>query len=392
MLIKGGTLITPFSKKQNTDIFVKDGIISDIGAIGSGDDIFDATGCYVCPGLVDIHTHGGGGGDYMDGSEEAFDRALKFQSESGVTSILASSVTAPVNQIETMLSISRKYMSRTDLPCRVLGVHLEGPYISYAKKGAQPAQYLRVPSKDSYDFILRNKDIVKNVTIATELDGAVDMVKELRKNGIVVSCGHDDGRSDTIIACIEAGVTNCTHWYCAMSTASMVDGVRSVGMMETALIDPRLTIELIADNHHIIPELARLAYQNKGALGICLVSDCLRAGGMEAGETLYNLGSCNDPNSQRFRVCDGVARMEDGTHYAGSIQPISRMIKNLVYDARVPLEDAVCAASYTPSRIIGMDDQIGSVEIGKKADFCIMDNELNVVATILNGKTVYAKN
>lgn len=391
MLIKGGTLVTPFVRRNKTDVLFKDGIITAIDVDLFDEDIFDAEGCYVCPGLVDIHTHGGGGGDYMDATEDAFDKALAFQSKNGITSILASSVTAPVEQIDEMLKITRKYMERTDIPCRVLGAHLEGPYISYEKKGAQPAQYLRIPAKDDYSFILDNKDIVKNVTIATELDGAIEMVKKLKQNGIVVSCGHDNGRSDTINPCIDAGVTNCTHWYCAMSTASMVDGVRSVGMMETALIDNRLTIELIADNHHIIPELARMAYQNKGASGICLISDSLRAGGMEPGDTLYNLGNCNDNTSQKFRVSDGVARMEDGTHYAGSIQPISMMVKNVVNDARIPLEDAIYAASYTPASVIGMNDIIGSIEIGKKADFCIMDKELNVVATILDGKIVYKK-
>ena len=392
MIIKGGTLITPFRRMCNTDVAFSGDTITAIGTNISDDEVFDASGCYVCPGLVDIHTHGGGGGDYMDATEEAFDKALEFQTRSGVTSILASTVTAPLEQIEAMMQIARKYIDNPDTSCKILGVHLEGPYISYAKKGAQPAQYLRVPSKDRYDFIIKNKDIVKNVTIATELDGAQEMVAELKSNGIVVSCGHDDGRVDTILPCIDAGVTNCTHWYCAMSTASMVDGVRSVGMMETALIDPRLTIELIADNHHIIPDLARLAYQNKGALGMCVVSDSLRAGGMQTGDTLYNLGNCNDETSQKFRVADGVARMEDGTHYAGSIQPVSQMVRNLVNDCRVPIEDAICTASYTPSKIIGMDDIIGSIEIGKKADFCIMDKELNVVATINNGKIVYIKN
>lgn len=390
MIIKGGTLITPFEKKSAFDVNIMGDTITAIGKDISGGDIFDATGLYVCPGLIDIHTHGGFGGDYMDATEDSFDKALSFQSQNGVTSVLATSMTAPVEQIEAMLDMTRRYMKRNDTPTRVLGAHLEGPYISYKKKGAQPEAYLRVPSKDGYDFILENKDVVKTVTLATELDGAIDMIKALRENGIVVSCGHDDGRQDTIHPAIDAGLTHCTHWYCAMSTASIADGVRSAGMMETALVDPRVTVELIADNHHIIPTLARLAYNNKGTMGMCVVSDCLRAAGLEAGDNVYNLGS-DDGEPHYFKITNGLARLLDGT-FAGSVQPVSRMVRNLVNDARIPLEDAVCAASYTPAKIIGMDKIIGSINVGKKADFCIMDNALNVVATIKDGKVVYTKN
>ncbi len=389
MIIKGGTVITPFEKKYDTNVICSDDRITSIGGESGSGDVFDATGLYVLPGLVDIHTHGGFGGDYMDATEESFDKALDFQSQNGVTSVLATSMTAPVEEIELMLAMTRKYMKRTDTPARIVGAHLEGPYISYKKKGAQPEAFLRVPKRDSYDFIINNKDVVKEVTIATELDGAIDMIKELRANGILVSCGHDDGREDTIWPAIDAGLSHCTHWYCAMSTANIVDGVRSVGMMEAGLADPRVTIELLADNHHIIPTLARLAYKCKGPLGMCVVSDCLRAAGLEAGDKIYNLGK-DGGTPHYFKITNGLARLLDGT-FAGSVQPVSQMIKNLTNDGHIPFEDAVCAASYTPAKIIGMDDEIGSISVGKKADFCIMDREMNVVATILNGKVVYKK-
>ncbi|MBQ4527870.1 MAG: N-acetylglucosamine-6-phosphate deacetylase [Clostridia bacterium] len=389
MIIKGGTVITPFEKKRDTNVICDGDRITSVGGNSSDKDVFDATGLYVLPGLVDIHTHGGFGGDYMDATEESFDKALSFQSQNGITSVLATSMTAPVEEIELMLEMTRKYMKRTDTPTRVVGAHLEGPYISYKKKGAQPEAFLLVPERDGYDFILKNKDIIKDVTIATELDGAIDMVKELTDCGIMVSCGHDDGREDTIKPAIDAGLRHCTHWYCAMSTANIADGVRSVGMMETALIDPRVTIELIADNHHIIPALQRLAYQSKGPLGMCVVSDCLRAAGLEAGDNIYTLGS-DDGVPHYFKITNGLARLLDGT-FAGSVQPVSQMIKNLVNDGRIPLEDAVCAASYSPAKIIGMDNEIGSIRQGNKADFCIMDKELNVVATIKDGKVVYKK-
>lgn len=391
MILKNATVITNLNIYENYDVKFQKDTITHIGKDLEGDEIFDATNLFVCPGLIDIHTHGGGGGDYMDGTNDAYDKALKFQSENGITSVLTSSVTAPIEKIERLIKKTREYMKIKTPVTRVLGAHLEGPYISFKNKGAQHEKYLKTPAKDSYDFILKNKDVVKNVTLSTELDGAIDMVKALKENSITISCGHDDGRYDTINPCIDAGITNLTHWYCAMSSASMKDGVRSVGMVETGLIDDRLTLELIADNHHIIPDLVKLAYKNKGAKGICLVSDSLRAGGMPKDETLYKLGCIDDEDAQRFRVDDGVAKMEDGTHYAGSIQPVSQMIKNLVNDCGISLEESVYMATYTPAKIIGMENIIGSIEEGKKADFCIMDKNLNVVATITNGNFVYKK-
>lgn len=391
MILKNATVITNLNTYKNYDVMFKNDTITHIGKNLEGDEIFDATNLYVCPGLIDIHTHGGGGGDYMDATNDSYDKALNFQSKNGITSVLTSSVTASIDKIERLINKTREYMQIKNPVTRVLGAHLEGPYISFKNKGAQHEKYLKIPSKDSYDFIIRNKDVVKNVTLSTELDGALDMVKALKENSITVSCGHDDGRYDTINPCIDAGITNLTHWYCAMSSASMKDGVRSVGMVETGLIDERLTLELIADNHHIIPDLVKLAYKNKGVRGICLVSDALRAGGMPKDGTLYKLGCIDDDDAQRFKVDDGVAKMEDGTHYAGSIQPVSQMIKNLVNDCGIPFEESIFMATYTPAKIIGMENIIGSIEVGKKADFCIMNKNLNVVATITNGRFVYKK-
>lgn len=389
MIIKNGTVIIGLNKYENTDVAFEAGTITKIGKNLQGDVMFDASGCYVCPGLIDIHTHGGGGGDYMDATDEAFDNALRFQANNGTTSVLASSVTAPTEQLEDMLKITEKYMHKSNPVCRVLGAHLEGPYISLKNKGAQPKKYLKIPARDSYDFILKNSHIIKNVTLSTELEGSVEMVKKLRAHSITVSCGHDDGNSDTIYPCIDAGLTNCTHWYCAMSAAAMTDRGRRAGMVEIGLIDDRLTLELIADNHHLIPDLVKLAYKNKGATGICLVSDCLRAGGMPTGKALYKLGCCRDDNSQKFFVDSGVAKMEDGSHYAGSIQPLSQMIRNLVFDCKIPLEESVYSATETPAKIIGAEKSVGSIEVGKKADFCIFDKNLTVTATITDGSLVH---
>lgn len=389
MIIRNGTVITPYEKLENCDILVKDGKIAGIGNFDAADEeIIDASGYYVCPGFVDIHTHGGGSGDFMDASDDSFEKALNFHAANGTTSLLATSVTAPVDQIVDMLEVARRYKNKENPVCRVLGAHIEGPYISFKNKGAQHESYLRVPARDDYSFITDNADIIKTVTIAPELEGAAKMTRDLKACGIVVCGGHDDAEKASAIPVIDAGLSHCTHLWCAMSVVAMRDGVRSVGLCELGLIDDRLTVELIADNHHITPDMVRLVYKCKGADKMCVVSDCLRAGGMPKDGTLYTLGSIKDENAQKFIVSDGVARLPDNTRYAGSIQPVSQMVGNLIRDCGISIVDAVKIGSLTPAKVIGKQDELGSISVGKNADICFMNKDYKVERTIAGGKIV----
>ncbi len=388
MFIKNGTVITPDGMLENTDVLIKEGKIAAIGKdiSSDGEETVDATGLYVSPGFVEIHTHGGGGGDFMDCEEQAHLAALRFHAKNGVTSLLATSVTAPVSQTVDMINFTRPYLAREDLPCRILGVHLEGPYLSLKNKGAQHESFLRVPSRDDYSFITDNSDTVRRVTLAPELDGAKEMIEQLTQKGIVVSGGHDDARYEDILPAIKAGMTHTTHHWCAMSMVSMRDGVRSIGLVESGMLHDELTIEVIADNHHMTPEMVKLLYNCKGADGICAVSDSLRAGGMPVGDTLYTLGVKTDPNAQKFIVSNGVARLPDGSRYAGSIQPLGQMLKNIVFDAGIPLVDGVKMVSTTPAAIIGEGDRLGSIEVGKLGDICLFDEAINIKATFIGGR------
>lgn len=389
MVVKNGAIITPNEILKDYDIRITDGKIAEIGRNLSDLEEIDAGGNYITPGFIDIHTHGGGGGDFMDATEDAFSKALSFHSKNGTTSLLATSVTAPVEQITNMLSFAREYKNKENPVCRIAGAHIEGPYISFKNKGAQHESFLRVPARDSYDFILENADIIKTVTIAPELEGAAQMTKDLSYNGIVVCGGHDDGEKDLILPVINAGLKHCTHLWCAMSTVAIRDGVRNVGLCELGLIDDRLTVEIIADKHHITPDMMKLIYKCKGAEKLCVVSDSLRAGGMPADGTLYSLGSIYDDSAQKFIVSDGVARLPDGSRFAGSIQPVSQMVRNLIVDANIPVTDAVMTGTLTPARVIGIDKDFGSVEVGKFADLCIMDKDFHVVRTMISGRTVF---
>lgn len=383
MLLKNGNVITENEILYGYDVEITGDTITKIGKDLSGDDVIDVTGKYVMPGLIDIHTHGGFGGDFSDATRESYDKALSFHSKNGTTSLLTSSVTAPVEDILKLIDMTREYKDKENPVCRVLGAHIEGPFISVKNKGAQKEEYLKVPS-DGYDFISKNVDVIKTVTVSTELPRMADMIKELKSLGVVVAGGHDDGKEETIYPAIDSGLSLCTHWYCAMSTARVENGKRSAGLMEIGLTDDRLTLELLADNHHIIPELLKMAYKMKGADKLVLVSDCLRAGGQPKDGRVYTLGRENDTEATKFIVDLGVARLLDGTRFAGSITPLGVMLKN-VTGVGIPLVDAVKMASITPARVIGVDKLYGSVAEGKKADIYIADEELNPEITIVNG-------
>ena len=387
-----GHIITPNEIIENGFVVIENGIITEIVRAGeqmsvsrSNVEYIDG---YILPGLVDIHNHGGAGFDYMDVTEEAFDGISTYLASHGVTSALCTSVSAPVPALEKFLDFFRIYQEKNHNGCHFLGVHLEGPYLSIKNKGAHPENALLIPSS-GYEFVLKNADAIRLVTLAPELPGAEKMIADLTAAGIVVSGGHDDGLDFDIINGIRAGMNHSTHIYCAMSTLVKRNNKRYCGLCEVSMTEDRLTTEMIADNHHVPPILAKMIYRCKGADRVCLVSDCLRLGGMPEDDSVYYLGASNNMG-QPVKVRGGVAILLDESHFAGSVQSLDRMIANVVRDAEIPLIDAVKMASHTPARVIGVDDQIGSIHPGKRADFCMMDSNFNVTKTIIGGKVVYS--
>ena len=356
-----------------------------VGLCADSDDVIDASGLYVCPGFVDIHTHGGYGSDFMESDRKAFTSALRFHTDSGTTTVVPTSCTAGKNDLINFLEYSKEYMSDPERDiARVPGVHLEGPYLSFRNKGAQNPDFLAVPETHDYSYMIEYKDVIKTVTISPELPGAEKMARELSVAGITVSGGHDDGIYPEFMGTIDAGMTHLTHLYCAMSEIRFKDGVRNVGLREYALIEPRLTAELIADNKHIMREIGLMIYNAKGSEKLCVVSDSLSAAGMDNDGRTYKIGA--GENAQRIIASDGVARTEAGI-FAGSITPIAGMVKNLV-EWGIPIVEAVKMGTLIPARIIKEDNRIGSIEIGKLADVCIVDGDFNVKNVIIDGKIV----
>ena len=267
----------------------------------------------------------------------------------------------------------------------VVGVHLEGPYLSIQNRGAQKLEELAVPKKDDYSYMIEYADIIKTVTISPELGGAEKMTKILTEKGILVSGGHDNGIYPEFMPAIENGLRHVTHIYCAMSELRFKDGIRNVGLREYALTDDNLTVEMIADNKHIPPELAKMIIRAKGEDKVCVVSDCLRCAGMPNDGKLYQLGS--GETAQLIRVNDGVATLADGSRFAGSITCVRKMVKNLI-DAGIPIFDAVRMGTLTPATIIGEEKNIGSLETGKNADICILNENFGLEKVFKKGKEI----
>ncbi|MCX4361985.1 MAG: N-acetylglucosamine-6-phosphate deacetylase [Clostridia bacterium] len=362
-------------KFQNANVIIKDGIITDIGEKKEGI-IFDAKGKICAAGYIDVHTHGGWGKDCMEPSFDAIDTICRYHLYTGTTSFAPTTMTASIEDINKSLENIRKYDNKYS---RILGVHLEGPYLAQKSAGAHPPQFLIPPTKDSA-FVWDNADIVKRVTLAPNLDGAAEFCKKAVAKGIQVSMGHDDSIDDEIYACVENGANSVTHMYNCTSRPSRRDNPKKhLGLTEVGLVDERIVDEVIADDRHVPNELFKMIYKLKGADGICLVSDSLSVSGMPEGD--YYLGS--GESAQKIRIDDGVAVLPDLNTYAGSVTPVAKMVANL-YNLGIPLEDCIDMCTKTPAKLLNRED-IGDIAVGKRGDINILNDDLTISATLLDG-------
>lgn len=373
---------------ENIDILTEDGEIADLGKfdVPENAEVYDVKGNYISSGFVDIHTHGGAGADFMDATDSAFDTIMKYHLENGVTDVVATSLTASMDDIEKFLECARTYMKKPQKYARMAGVHLEGPFLSLKGCGAQNPEYLMNPGHSNYGFIIENCDIIKTVTISPELDADGKMTHELSKNGILVSGGHDDGVYPEFMPAIRSGMRHLTHIYRAMSGIGTRKDIRDIGLREYGLLDDTLTCEMIADNVHITPQLAQFILKCKGAERTAVVSDSLRCAGMPADGRLYTMGPKDDKNSLTVRVADGIAVLAGGSRFAGSITSVHKMVKNLIA-AGIKVTDAFKTGTSTPARIIG-EKKTGSVEKGFYANLCELNSNFDIVSVYSKGERV----
>ena len=339
-----------------------------------GDTLIDAKGLYLSPGFVDIHTHGAGNADFMDGSVEAVRTVCRTHLGFGTTSIVPSTLSSTNEELFANLAhIENARKSSEGMP-EILGVHLEGPYFSPEQKGAQDPRYLRNPDPEEYRRILESCPSIVRWTVAPELPGALEMGRWLREKGIVASMGHSNAVFEEVELACANGYTLVTHLFNGMSRLVRRKAIMYPGLAESALVLDELDVEVIADGKHVPPSILRLIYKCKGPDSICLVTDSIRAAGLNVTQSV--LGSL--ANGQRVDIDDGVAFMPDRSSFGGSIATSNRLVRTMYRLAGVPLPEAVRMMSLTPARVMGVADRKGSLEKGKDADLVVFDDEINV--------------
>ncbi|HLT58976.1 MAG TPA: N-acetylglucosamine-6-phosphate deacetylase [Limnochordales bacterium] len=339
----------------------------------------DAGGGYICPGFIDGHVHGGGGGDVMDAAPEALERMARAHAAHGTTGFVATTMSAPHEHLLAVARAVRPLVGARWGGARLLGLHLEGPYLNPARRGAHPAVHLRPPDAaelaELYGVL---GPALRIVTLAPELPGADAAIRWLVQRGVVVSLGHTAASYEQAVAAIAAGARAATHAFNAMEGLHH----RAPGCLGAVLVDGRVRAELIADGVHVHPGAMRLLYRCKGAAGIQLVTDAMRAVGCPPGE--YTLGDVP------VVVGDGQVRLrDDPAALAGSVLTMAQAVRVMVRRVGVPLVEAVRMASLTPAEALGLSGRFGRLAPGCAADVVILDNDLGVKMTLVAGEVVF---
>lgn len=371
------------------EVLVENGIIVRV-CFGNSLDItadktIDLKGKYLSPGFIDIHTHGAGNADFMDGTLDAIYQACKAHMEHGTTSIVPTTITSTTESLLTFVDLFNQVeLDRKDMP-NILGLHLEGPYFSYEQRGAQDPKYLRNPDPAEYEEVLRRTDRIIRWSFAVELDGSEAFLKTLREHGIVSSLAHSDATCEQVFKAFENGISSLTHFYSGMSGVKRINAYRVAGSIEAGYLLDDLFVEVIADGKHLPKELLQLIYKVKGADRICLVTDSMRAAGMPDGH--YILG--NEKTGMDTIVEDGVAKLPDRTAFAGSVATADRLVRTMWQLTQAPLYEIVKMITLNPAKLLKLDGQKGSISIGKDADMVIFDDNIEVSMVMVGGRITF---
>jgi N-acetylglucosamine-6-phosphate deacetylase len=386
-LLTNGEILTGESRIENGTVGVKNGEIIEVsaGLLEQKDESYEVIqldkGDRIIPGMIDVHIHGAAGADVMDASFEALQAMANVLPKEGTTSFLATTMTERIDRIDAALENAGHYMNDENKAgkAEILGVHLEGPFLSTKRAGAQPVEHIIERDLDLFKkWNQLANHAIRLVTYAPEEDENLEFTHYLRQAGIIASIGHSDALYDGMMSAIQAGASHVTHLYNGMRGLHH----REPGVLGTALIQDELTVEIIADGVHIRPEMIRLAYQQKGKDKIILITDSMEAKWLGSGT--YDLGS------QEVTVADGKATLPDGT-LAGSILKMNKAAQNMIEFTGCFLEDVVQMASVNPARQIGVFDRKGSISAGKDADLVVLDHAGEVKMTFCRGKLAYKR-
>ncbi len=383
--IKNGRFLLPQGEVTDVCLYFENDTIMAITKEELPFDVeIDAGGQYVSPGFIDIHSHGGGGFDVMDGGVEPIVGAANLHVQHGTTCYMPTSLACSTGVLLDFLKDLSEVMSEGLAKSRIVGAHLEGPYFSHAQSGAQNPDYIIPPNPADYKEIIRQYgNIIKRWSFAPEHEGSREFCKTLTDNGISPSIAHSDAVYDDVLAAYEEGCRTVTHLYSGMSTITRKGGFRRLGVVESTYLLDDMTAEVIADGCHLPPELLQLIVKQLGKDHVCLVTDAMRGAGMPDGPSY--LGRKDE--AMECVIEDGVAKLLDKSGFAGSVATADRLVRTMVQKVGLTVADAVHMMTATPARVLGMCD-IGALVTGCKADIIFFDDNITVNHVIVNGKTV----
>lgn len=377
--IINGRILTPQGWLEGGSIIIEGNKIKSVSNCDlkiEGAEVIDAKGCAVVPGGIEMHVHGGGGRDFMEGEEEAFRVAVAAHMKHGTTSIFPTLSSSTVPMIEAACEVCTKLMAEPDSP--ILGLHLEGPYFNPKQAGAQIPEWITPPKAEEYIPLMEQYPCLKRWDEAPELEGSVEFVKACVAHDILPAIAHTRATYPDVKAAKEAGMTHATHFYNAMPVVYKNREFKVPGTVESIFAEQDMTVEMIADGIHVPPVMLRMIYQIKGVEKTALITDSLACAAADNDAAF-------DP---RVILEDGVCKLADRSALAGSIATMDRLIRTCVRQADIPLADACRMASETPARIMGVYDRKGSLEKGKDADIIMFDGDLNLTYVMQMGREV----
>lgn len=378
--IYNGHILTPEGWVNGGSVIFDNGRIEEVSRsshiIEQAQQVIDAEGKHIVPGGIELHCHGGGGSDFMEGTPEAFNNAVYAHMQHGTTAIFPTLSSSTLPMMEKACETCSELMKQPGSP--IMGLHLEGPYINPRKAGAQMPEIIRIPDPKEYTHIIEDFDCVRRWDTAPELVGAIEMGKYLSQKGVVASIAHTAAEYPDIDAAYNAGYTHATHFYNAMPGFHNVREYKHAGTVESIYLIENMTVEVIADGIHVPIPILRLIHRIKGVERTALVTDALAV-------TASDSERAFDP---RVIIEDGVCKLSDRSALAGSIATMDRLIRTIVLKAGIPLLDAMRMASETPARIMGIYDRKGSLQRGKDADILIIDGDYNLCSVYAMGKLI----
>ncbi|MFG2992750.1 N-acetylglucosamine-6-phosphate deacetylase [Streptomyces sp. NPDC048257] len=343
------------------------------GSAHEGSTTVDLTGHWIVPGFVDMHNHGGGGASFTSGTAEDVLKGVRTHREHGTTTLIASTVTGDLDELARRAALLAELTQQGE----IAGIHFEGPFINPCRKGAHKEDLLRDPDPaEVRKLIDAAHGAARMFTLATELPGGLDSVRLLAEHGVIAAIGHTDATYEQTRAAIEAGATVATHLFNAMPPLAH----REPGPIAALLEDERITVELINDGTHLHPAALELAFHHAGAHRVALITDAMDAAGF--GDGTYHLGPLE------VEVKHGVARLVEGGSIAGSTLTLDTAFKRSVTLDKLPVESVVQAISANPAKLIGLYDEIGSLEPGKYADLVVLDAGFDVTGVMRRGEWI----